>query len=308
MNLTYLKSLFFVAFAASSYGVLATFVRLAYNEGYTTAEVTFSQAVLGLLGLLIIHLFSKKKDAGNLPPASRKDKLYLILCGTSFGLTSTFYYLAVHYKIPVSICIVLLMQAVWMGALVDFIINRKKPTLVQKLAILLILTGTLLATNLINESNIKLNITGVIFGLLSALSYTFSMFSSNKIGTKLPSSLRSVYLLTGATLMVTLIWGYTIVTEPFNFSIFYTWGIILAVFGTILPPFLFTKGMPVVGIGVGSIIASLELPVSVLMAKFLLHEKVNALQWTGIALILLSIVLLNLVFIIPKRFRTKKTQ
>lgn len=304
MNINYLKSLFFVAFAASSYGVLATFVRLAYDEGYTTAEVTFSQATLGLAGLLLLHLFSKKSEKKSEKINYRfKDKVQLVLCGTSFGLTSTFYYLAVHYKIPVSICIVLLMQAVWMGALVDFILTRKKPTLVQKLSILIVLLGTVLATNLINESDIKLNFTGVSFGLLAAVSYTFSMFSSNKVGTQMPSSLRSVYLLLGATLIVSLIWGYSLVTEPFHFSIFYKWGLILAVFGTILPPFLFTKGMPVVGIGVGSIIASMELPVSVLMAKFLLHENVTYLQWLGIVLILLSIVLMNLALILPKKIK-----
>ncbi len=304
MNISYLKSLFLVAFAASSYGVLATFVRLAYDEGYTTAEVTFSQAILGLIGLILLHLFTKKTKPEQPVKYKSKDKINLILCGTSFGLTSTFYYLAVHYGVPVSICIVLLMQAVWMGALVDFIINKKKPTIAERLAIIIILAGTFLATNLINQSNIKLNFMGVVFGLLSAASYTFSMFSSNRVGIGMPASLRSVYLLTGATLMVSLIWGYTIITEPFKLSIFYKWGIILAIFGTILPPFLFAKGMPVIGIGVGSIIASLELPVSVLMAKFVLNEEVTGLQWLGIFLILFSIVLLNIGLIIPKKFKS----
>jgi drug/metabolite transporter (DMT)-like permease len=301
MNVNYLKSLFFVAFAASSYGVLATFVRLSYDDGYSTAEVTFSQAFLGLIGLVILSLFRRNRKEKK--EYTSKNKLQLILCGTSFGLTSTFYYLAVRYEIPVSICIVLLMQAVWMGALVDFIINRKKPTVVEQLAIVIILFGTLLATNFINESDIQLNFLGILFGILAAVSYTFSMFSSNRVGIGMPSSLRSVYLLLGATIMVSLIWGYTIITEPFHFSIFYKWGIILAVFGTVLPPFLFTKGMPIVGIGIGSIIASMELPVSVLMAKFILHESVTFTQWLGIVLILVSIILLNLTFIIPKRFK-----
>lgn len=303
MNVNYLKSLFLVAFAAASYGVLATFVRLSYNDGYTTAEVTFSQAVLGLLGLLILHCFSKNKNENKNKEKkyTSKDKIYLILCGTSFGLTSTFYYLAVHYGIPVSICIVLLMQAVWMGALVDFIVNKKKPSVVEIIAIIFILLGTLLATNLINESQLHLNFNGVLFGILAAVSYTFSMFSSNKIALNMPPTLRSVYLLVGATLMVTIIWAHVLINQPFHFSIFYKWGIILAIFGTILPPFLFTKGMPVVGIGVGSIIASMELPVSVMMAKFVLNEKVTFLQWLGIVLILISIVLLNLTFILPKR-------
>jgi drug/metabolite transporter (DMT)-like permease len=41
-------------------------------------------------------------------------------------------------------------------------------------------------------------------------------------------------------------------------------------------------------------VASIELPVSVLMAFILLNEKVILLQWVGIALILFAIVLMNL--------------
>jgi hypothetical protein len=37
---TALKGVFLVAFGATSYGMLATFKKMAYNEGYTTAEVT----------------------------------------------------------------------------------------------------------------------------------------------------------------------------------------------------------------------------------------------------------------------------
>jgi hypothetical protein len=34
---------------------------MAYNEGYTTAEITTSQFVLGIIGILLINLFQKTK-------------------------------------------------------------------------------------------------------------------------------------------------------------------------------------------------------------------------------------------------------
>jgi hypothetical protein len=34
---------------------------MAYNEGYTTAEITTSQFVLGIIGILLINLFQQKK-------------------------------------------------------------------------------------------------------------------------------------------------------------------------------------------------------------------------------------------------------
>ena len=82
--------------------------------------------------------------------------------------------------------------------------------------------------------------------------------------------------------------------RPFDYSIFWTYGFVLALFGTIIPPILFNVGFPKAGLGLGSIISSLELPVSVTMAFVLLNEEVILIQWLGIVLILFAIVLMNL--------------
>jgi drug/metabolite transporter (DMT)-like permease len=52
--------------------------------------------------------------------------------------------------------------------------------------------------------------------------------------------------------------------------------------------------MPLTGMGLGAIIASVEIPVSVLMAHLLLKEPVSFLQWVGVILILFSVVLMNI--------------
>ena len=54
-----LKGVLYVATGASIFGMLATFVKLSYQDGYTTSEVTTSQFVLGLTGLLILNLIYK---------------------------------------------------------------------------------------------------------------------------------------------------------------------------------------------------------------------------------------------------------
>ena len=55
-------------------------------------------------------------------------------------------------------------------------------------------------------------------------------------------------------------------------------------------------GFPHTGLGLGSIISSVELPVSVMMAFFILNEKVILSQWAGIILILIAIVIMNIQF------------
>ncbi|MBG6109745.1 drug/metabolite transporter (DMT)-like permease [Flavobacterium sp. CG_9.10] len=288
-----LKGVFLVGLGATSYGMLATFVKMAYGEGFTTPEVTTAQFVYGLLGLLLINLFQKAKKRNEVVKASKKNIGQLMLAGTSLGMTSIFYYLAIKY-IPVSIAIILLMQTVWMGVLFEMILEKKIPSTQKIISVLIVLIGTALATNLI-ENKVTLDWRGIVLGLLAATSFTTTMFTANRVATHVSPAQRSLYMLLGGAI---IIFGFAIATQttPFNFGIFMKWGIVLALFGTVIPPLLFNAGFPLTGIGLGSIVSALELPVSVLMAYFLLNEKVNAIQWFGIVLIILAIVIMNVNF------------
>lgn len=285
-----LKGVLLVGLGATSYGMLATFVKIAYDENYSTAEVTVAQFVLGILGILSINAFQKNKKGNTVVKASRKNIFQLMLAGTSLGLTSVFYYLTVKY-IPVSIAIVLLMQTVWMGVLLEMMLDKKRPSTQKIISVFIVLIGTVLATNLL-QTEIQLDWRGIVLGLLAAASFTTTMFTANRVAVGISSAQRSLYMLLGGAVIV---FAFAMVTQstPFNFNIFMKWGIILALFGTIIPPMLMNAGFPLTGIGLGSIVSALELPVSVLMAYFLLNETVNMLQWFGITLILAAIVLMN---------------
>lgn len=285
-----LKGVFLVGLGATSYGMLATFVKIAYGEGFTTPEVTIAQFVYGITGMLLITMFQKSKKGNDVAKASTKNISQLVLAGTSLGMTSIFYYLAVKY-IPVSIAIVLLMQTVWMGVLFEMILEKKRPSTQKIISVIIVLFGTALATNLI-KSKVELDWRGIALGLLAAASFTTTMFTANRVATHISSAQRSLYMLLGGAVIVT---GFAIATQntPFNFEIFMKWGIVLALFGTIIPPLLFNAGFPLTGIGLGSIVSALELPVSVLMAYVLLGEKVIFIQWIGIILIILAIVIMN---------------
>lgn len=289
-----LKGVFLVALGATTYGMLATFVKIAYSEGYTTAEVTTSQFIYGILGILLINLFQRIKNK-NKPAlkASRKNIFNLMLAGTSLGMTSLFYYLAVKY-IPVSIGIVLLMQTVWMGVLLEMILEKKLPSKQKVIAVLIVFFGTVLATNIINN-DIQLDWRGLVWGMLAAASFTTTMFTANSVATEISSAQRSLYMLLGGAVIV-FSFAFATQVTAFNMEIFLKWGIVLALFGTIIPPLLMTAGFPLTGIGLGSIVSALELPVSVMMAYVLLNEKVIFSQWIGIVLIILAIIIMNVNF------------
>lgn len=285
-----LKGVLLIALGASSYGMLATFVKMAYSEGFTTSEVTIAQFTYGILGIVLINSIQKSQNKNQATTASTKTIIQLMVAGTSLGMTSVFYYLAVKY-IPVSIAIVLLMQTVWMGVLFEMLLEKKMPSAQKIISVFVVLVGTALATNII-ENKLVTDWRGIVLGLLSAASFTTTMFTANRVGIGVSSAQRSLFMLLGGAVIV---FGFAIAnqTGDFQFEIFAKWGIILALFGTIIPPLLFNVGFPLTGIGLGSIVSALELPVSVLMAYFLLNENINTWQWIGIVLIILAIVIMN---------------
>lgn len=318
-NNNLLKGVLFVGLGASFYGMLATFVRLAYNEGFSTAEVTASQFVLGIIILLVINLFIKLKGKEEIP-FQGKDKLKLMVAGSSLGLTSLFYYISVQY-INVSIAIVLLMQTVWISILIESILTKTFPSIKKLIAVVIVLIGTVMATNLIGQE-IDLDWRGVFWGFLAACSFSTTMFTANGIANYLPTYKKTLYMVLGGGVLVALFCFFTqigphyfpnlidykailgedfIVNKAFDSSIFLKWGIYLSLFGTVLPPILLNLGFPKTGLGLGSIVASVELPVSVTMAFVLLGEQVLFLQWMGIAIILFAIVYMNFDQVFPKK-------
>ncbi len=286
-----LKGVIYIAIGACSYGVLATFVKVANNGGIGTAGLAFSQYLFGALVLTVLSLLFSNKSTESLPEKSKKyPKLRLIFFGTFLGLTSSFYYLSIQF-VPVSIGIILLMQTIWMGVALEFFMARHLINSTKLIGAGLALFGTVLAAKVF-EADMDLNIIGVGYGLLAAASYTGVMYATSKVSLELSLWSRTKYLVYGGLLMIILFWNIQI-WEEFNWMVFLKWGSFLGVFGTILPPILFNKGMPKIGTGLGSIISALEIPVSVFSAYLLLNESISVLQWLGIVVILFSVIVIN---------------
>lgn len=282
------KYIIIVALGALSFGMLSSFAKIAYGEGYSPAEITLTQALAGTLILWSIVIFKKLKNGNKL-----KLNWKLLLAGTTMGSSAYTYYLSVAY-IPASLAIVLLMQITWLSILVDWIFFKKKPSSVEIGSALFIILGTVLAGNLLDLNNANISFTGVALSLLSALLYTLYIVFTSKIGKETPMFEKSALMTSGSAMIIFLINCEAITTSThLDFGLL-QWGTFLAIFGTVIPPICFTVGMPKIGAGLSSVLLTLELPAAVFCAHIILGEKVTFLQIIGIAIMLGSIVYLNI--------------
>ena len=293
------KGVLLVLSGAISYGILATIVKYSNGLGMHTGVLVFMQYLVGAIVLSIITGMKQNKTADFKPTS--KSKLKLVMFGTSVGLTSCLYYMSIQY-VPVSVGIVLLMQSIWMGVVLEFILTRKPVATTKILAAVITIFGTVLASDVLFQ-DAEISWTGIMWGFAAAASYTLSLYASSHIEKEVQSFVRSKYLITGGLIAVILFWNVDIVNN-FNTINILVSGVVLALFGTVLPPLLFTKGIPYIGLGLASILISVEIPVSIMSAQLVLGEQVSLVQWLGVCIIFFSIVLANLKTIKESRQET----
>jgi len=288
-----MKGIVYIILGACSYGVLSTFVKLAYKDGFIVNDVVGIQMFLGALLLWGGVIFNSRKRTNKnkyLKP-NIKEVLLLTVVGSTTGLTGMFYYLSLQY-ISASLAIVLLFQFTWMGVLIEAIINRKIPEKGKLLSLFPLFMGTLFATNIFTTGLSKVHWLGFLFGLLAAMSYTIFVLLSGKVAVQVNPVSKTALMISGGFIICAFILPPTFFTDgKLLIEIALKYGIPLAFIGPFLSTLLFSKGVPLVGPGLASILGAMELPTAVLMSAVVLKEHIGASQYLGIILILVGISL-----------------
>lgn len=268
-----------------SYGVVSTFVKLAYRTGFNVNEVTGSQYLCGAATLWIVAFFVPKIKL------SVKQWLTLLISGMPMGLTGIFYNQSLGY-INASLAIILLLQFIWMNLSLQYVLDKNIPSPKNVSAILIILFGSALASGLF-KSDISFSWIGIIWGLLAALSFAIFVYISGRTSIPIHPIYKSTIMTSGAALLV-----FALMPPIFLFQGVLTnglakYGILTGLFGSVIPPVLFNIGMPKVR-SLGNILSASELPMAVIMSTLVLGETVNFSQCIGVLLILVGIVYPNL--------------
>ncbi|ERJ60857.1 EamA family transporter [Sphingobacterium paucimobilis] len=282
-----------VGLGALSYGMLSSFAKVAYGQGYSAAEVTFIQGLIGSVVLwsavLIRGIYRRKKTTVH----SASVRFKLLLSGACMGIATYLYYLSVQY-ITASLAIVLLMQMAWMSVFAEWIVLGIRPPAKKLVACACIIFSTFLAGGFTGLTALDYSLLGIILALTSAVLYTFYILLTSELGKAMHVFEKGALMTTGSTVIIFLINCTSIWNSSHMDSGLFQWGLFLALFGTVIPPLCFSIGMPKLGPGLSSILLTLELPAAVLCAFFVLNEQISFIQLLGIVLLFMAIVYINL--------------
>jgi drug/metabolite transporter (DMT)-like permease len=271
---------------ASSYGLLSSFIKSAYGQGFGDGDITPAQITMGALMLWILILVNKKSWVNPF-----RGPWIKFACIGIFGLalTTLFYNIALT-RLDASLAIVLLFQFTWFTIAIDCVVRKRLPRRGEYLAILLIMIGTLLSVNVFHADWSRMSGLGVVFGLLSGFTYSLFIFLTGQVKSDLPPLMTSAIMLTAAIPMIYLVYPPVVFLKENNVSLL-GWGLLLGLLGQVIPTVFFNIGIPRIGSSLASMLGSFELPVAIVFAYFWMGEPVYLIQWIGMVFILGGILI-----------------
>ncbi len=279
---------------AAMFGFHTTLVKMAYEVGASVFQVFFYEFLLaGSILFFIVKIGGGVSWQSVFTRGFLRVSLWGVIGG---GGTALCLYLAL-LTLSVSLSIVLLFQYLPWVFLLEFILRKKRPSQRQWWALGLIWMGTLLAAGVSIKDWNGATVTGVALGLLSGICYGSFLFKAREFGNIGTPALRSLVMcviISALALLGLLLGGVTIWDVPPG-KLWEFWCLmgILAVVGQVIPLFSYSKGIPLIGSSLAGVIASIELPIATIVSVLILNELVAPVQWIGVVLITLAIVLAN---------------
>jgi drug/metabolite transporter (DMT)-like permease len=283
-----LKGFIYAVISALFFGCAGIFVKNGYNKNFSPVDLLMLQYILASVILLIMCLV-KYRDKLILSKTMFKKLVIQGAIGNT--LMTVFFYESFKY-LNVAVATMLLFTYPSMVALGSFIVLKEKISKTKIISIGGTFLGCLLVIDLFSKT-VNISYIGVAFALLSALFYSFMNIYAEKIVEDIPGLVITFY-----TTIFSLI-----VLFVFNFSFIYklmtvtptsiTNAGLLAFFCEIIPLTLLYEAIKQIGSVSTSIITSLELPSSAIIAFLFLNERLSYTQILGIIIVVYCVIKLK---------------
>lgn len=288
-----MKGYIFTISAACVYAsqvILGKYILTAGTGAWTLA---FMQVVISTIVMLLVG-FAKAPEGIRAKYTIKKSDFiwfFLIAVFGGIGVQLALYYclervdagigsmlLFLH---PVVICIFFMISGV------------RKVTLINKITLIVVLLGSLLVLNIFGESH-TWTWTGIFFGVICFLcAAAFFLILDLKLS-NYPIPVIFSYDW-GIAALIMLILNPMVIKEIIGLSPqMISLIIIISSVTTVLPSFLLAKGVMLIGSERATVVGTLELPITVLLAYLFLSEVMVPMQLLGVVLVVSAVAALSL--------------
>lgn len=282
------KGYLYAIIAAISYAIVSVFGKNLLVMGISPTIITMTQYFLTAV-LLFSYLWMFQRE--QLKVSAQSLKRFFLL-GIFGGLTTnTLYFYTMHY-LNAGLATMLLFSSPVLIVLYYALSGQKRIRLVNWLAVALASVGNLLALNILSDTQ-KFSALGILLGLLSAAFYAFyNIFMESKLPDQNPHVLNAYASLSAFAASFVI----NVVTQPAGFRLplaSLPWLLLLTLFSNIFALYFFYHAIHLIGAEKASVVSTMELPFTLTVAYFFLHETMNGGQLIGVSLVVLSILMLR---------------
>jgi len=273
--------------AAFFFALIAIIGKNLVSGGTHPFQVSFYQYLFTVLILGVWLLFRKP----NALRCSGKQLRSFAMLGIFGGAgTTLLFYSALQYLDAGITSMLLFINPVYITLFFAVTKIRKiKP--INYFSVLIAVIGAAIVLDVFSGS-LKLSAAGIALGTLSGVAYAFyNIFADLKMKSEDPNVINfyaciSELILTAVLLLMNGI-GFSVPLSDLPSILF------LATISGILPVYFIFKALQYIGSEKVSVIASVELPVTLIMAFTILGEHMKLIQLSGVVLIIIASVLLH---------------
>ena len=280
---------YLIILAAICWGLLGSFTKTLGNYNFDSITIAAFRPTIAVTFYLVVSLI---KNPSDLKTDLRGIILFFIYGILAYnGLFVGFSY-AVELTSPAT-AVILLYTAPILITFLSYFFFKEALTLKKILALVLTALGCFLVVKGYEPGALQLNSKGILWGLLSALGFAMQCVLGKII---LKDYSHRTLLVYGFLFSALFLW---ILRPPWQLvggiksikPLLLILG--LGVISTIIPNGLHAKALNYVEASKAGILSNIEPVTGVLLAFLLFKEKMEALQWLGMGLVVLSLILVQ---------------
>ena len=284
-------SFIYILLSAALWGIAGVFVRTLETVAFPQMGIVFGRSFFTAIILGIVILFKDK----SLFKIKLKHLPLFIGCAVFSIVLFNFSYYKTMSMTSLSVAAVLLYTAPFFVVIISAFLFGEKFNLKKIIACVTAFVGCLFVSGIFDSEN-RITLPALVFGLLTGFGYAlYTIFSRLLIDKGYNTFTITFYTFLFSAIACVLLDDIAVTfTLTFSsFKIFITI-VLMAVFNTVIPYVLYTKGLLGVEASVAPIIATLEPVVATVTGVIIYSEALSFSGVLGILLVLGSVLILNL--------------
>ncbi|MBC8109461.1 MAG: DMT family transporter [Verrucomicrobia bacterium] len=290
----YLLGAGLVFLGAVCFSAKAVLIKIAFRDYHIDSVSLLALRMLFAFPFFAVVAFVLNKRTGNQLLTFPQWVWLGILGVVGYYLASIFDFEGLQY-VTASVERLILFVYPTLVVLISAILFRKKITKIQLLALFLTYAGMLVAFTDDAKTGLQQDlITGGLWIFASAFTYAWYMVGSGELIPKVGSMKFTAYAMLFATLAIV---SHFLLTKGFDFFNFppqiYGIALLMAIFSTVIPTFMVSEGIRLVGSGNASIIGGIGPVATIVLANVFLGEAIGFWQVSGTFVVLAGVVMIG---------------